>query len=133
MIQKIEWSKKFLTGNREVDLQHQYFVELINRIIWEILEQKDDIYHSLLMEELVMYADFHFKSEENILYKLGYCNLEKHKKLHRDLIDELSARIINVKTMSNTTIKLIDFLVQWFVNHTITVDIISFESFNKGK
>lgn len=133
MVKKIEWSKKFFTGNKEVDLQHQYFVELINRIIWEILEHNDVVYHNMLMEELVMYANFHFKSEENILYKLGYPDLSEHKKLHMELIDNLSAKILASPKMSNVSLELVDFLVKWFVNHTVFVDIQCFEkhSFNK--
>lgn len=52
MLKKIEWSNKFLTGNKEVDLQHQYFAELINRIIFELLENHDQRYQHHLIEEL---------------------------------------------------------------------------------
>ncbi|MCX8070540.1 MAG: bacteriohemerythrin [Thermodesulfovibrionales bacterium] len=136
MLKKIEWSKNFFTGHKEVDLQHQYFVELINRIIWDILELKDNNYHIMLMEELVMYANFHFKSEENILYKLGYPDLTEHKKLHMELIDTLSSKIVFFKEGSNKSLELIDFLIKWFINHTTSVDINSFERYisnNKEK
>lgn len=121
MIKKIEWSKKFLTGNKEVDLQHQYFAELINRIILEILENHDLKYQHHLIEELILYASFHFKSEENILFKLHYHDLDNHRNLHRQLLDDLSYKLANIKIQQDN-LSIIDFLVKWFVGHTIFED-----------
>lgn len=123
---KIDWSDKFFTGQREVDLQHQYFAELINRIIWEVMEVNDIKYHQLLIEELMLYAHFHFKSEENILLRLNYQDLQTHKRLHRELIDSLSARVNIINEGAENSIILIDFIVKWFMEHTLGVDISSF-------
>ena len=97
MLKKVDWSDKFLTGHREVDTQHQYFVELINRVIWNMMEHNDWRYHQMLIEELVLYARFHFKSEENILYILWEPVLQEHKKMHIELIDSLSSRVLVIK------------------------------------
>lgn len=120
-LQKIEWSKKFLSGNKEVDLQHQYFAELINRIIQEVTENSDLQYQNHLMQELMLYASFHFQSEENILYKLKYPYLENHRALHLDLLDNLSNKIKNTE-LTHDNLQIIDFLIKWFVGHTIFED-----------
>jgi len=63
---ELEWESNFETGNKNVDLQHRYFVDLINRVGKNFKETDDASYTQNLISELRKYADFHFTSEENI-------------------------------------------------------------------
>ena len=67
---KLEWESNFETGVEYIDMQHRYFVDLINRIRKNYKETDDDVYQKKLIDELKKYADFHFTSEENILIAL---------------------------------------------------------------
>ncbi|MCX8028249.1 MAG: hemerythrin domain-containing protein [Thermodesulfovibrionales bacterium] len=122
----IKWKKKYLTGCTVVDLQHQYFADLINRIVWEIIDSKDTKYNQLLLEELVHYAQFHFISEENMLYKTNQQELKRQHKLHRALIETLNQKI-NTPDINQKPLDLINFLVNWFVEHTVNEDVRSFK------
>ena len=63
---ELEWESDFETGNEYVDLQHRFFVDLINRVGANFKKTDDVVYIEKLISELRKYADFHFTSEENI-------------------------------------------------------------------
>jgi hemerythrin len=111
------WDAQYETQVAEIDLQHQYFLHLINRLASELLTSKDDKYRSRLLDELCRYAAFHFVSEENLMLKFNYPDLEAHRKLHLSLLDRLSSHSIK-----DSVEELLDFLVDWFVQHTIHED-----------
>jgi hemerythrin-like metal-binding protein len=88
----LHWKQDYETGVREIDLQHRFFMDLINRMHEELQGSTDADYRAALFEELSNYARFHFVSEENLMFKFGYPDLDHHRMMHRRLIDELSWR-----------------------------------------
>lgn len=115
--QALHWQHDYATGVKEIDLQHHYFLSLINRIASELQSANDPKYRERLYEELVRYAAFHFISEENLMIKYGYPDLERHRMLHHNLKDDLSARCMLQREEG-----LLEFLVNWFIHHTVTED-----------
>lgn len=115
---KLLWKPEFDIGIEEIDLQHRYFLRLINRIGDELSTTKpDEPYFDRLLDELFKYAAFHFASEENIMMKYRYPNLDEHRNLHLSLLDQLSWR-----AASGTSQDLLDFLTDWFLHHTQEAD-----------
>jgi hemerythrin len=113
----LNWKEEYATGVEEIDLQHRYFMGLINRLSSELDGCEDESYRKKLLNELVKYASFHFVSEENLMLKFAYPDLERHRKLHLDLIDKLSWQI-----QSKSYDALFEFLVDWFIRHTLEED-----------
>ena len=113
----LHWKTGYDTGVEEIDLQHRYFMNLINRLHGELATAADAEYRRKLFDELTKYASFHFVSEENLMLKFGYPEHGRHHELHRHLIDELSWR-----SQSKSEDELFDFLVRWFVGHTVEED-----------
>ncbi|MDP2169527.1 MAG: hemerythrin domain-containing protein [Rhodocyclaceae bacterium] len=113
----LHWTSDYETGIEEIDLQHHYFMTLINRIEDEIQQSTDLAYHKRLLDELCKYASFHFISEENIMHKLGYPERQQHYLLHRNLLDKLSWALVQ-----HSEEKFIGFLHDWFLHHTVTED-----------
>lgn len=112
----LEWKKDFDTGVEEIDLQHRYFLHLINRVEADFrnLDLSAEAKRRLLME-LVKYSEFHFTSEENLMARYGYPEIEQHRLLHTDLLDNLSA-------MLDSSEQLIPFVHEWFLHHTVEED-----------
>jgi hemerythrin len=110
----LHWKDEYETGVEEIDLQHRYFMALINRMYSEFKAAIHDEYRDRLFDELGRYAAFHFLSEENLMIKFGYPDLDRHHAMHRHLIDELSWR-----AQSKAYDALFEFLVAWFVDHTV--------------
>lgn len=116
-IDTLHWKSKYDTGVEEIDLQHRAFLSLITRLGRELAETKDPKYRDRLLEEIAKYAVFHFISEENLMMKHNYPGLEQHRQLHRDLINQLSWR-----RQSLSDSDLLEFLVRWFIHHTVEED-----------
>jgi len=118
----IEWNSDYLVGVDEIDLQHQYFAKLINRIEAKISSIAHADVHSPLLTELIYYARFHFLSEENIMAEAGYPGLAGHKRLHSDLIQSLNNEIHLLENDLTQPAHIIDMLGTWFRQHTLLED-----------
>ncbi len=131
-MEPIVWSDQFLTGNDDIDFQHRYFANLINRIHAEISNREREVYQIRLLKELYRYAVFHFYSEENIRIKLGIANLKKHERLHQELLDGLSDRITRAIDHTDSCALILPYVREWFIVHTIDEDAADFIRFRKG-
>jgi len=118
------WDKKYELGIEDIDLQHHYFLNLIKNIIEAIKSKEDKIYIEALVSELDAYARFHFKSEERMMLHSNYPEYENHKNHHFDLIQRLSIEQYKLLNLSkgNEAEEVIDFLVNWFLEHTTKED-----------
>ena len=94
---QIEWESDFETGNEDVDLQHRYFLDLINRIKKNFEETKDVDHKGKLIIELKKYADFHFTSEENIATSCNLSGVSGHHQRHLELLEEFNHRAEDLK------------------------------------
>lgn len=117
----IEWSSAFELDISEIDLQHHYFVDLINRLVSE-LGSAEKGYQQRLIRELDAYARFHFISEENLMFRAGFPLLDEHSRHHFALIDELNVRETRFGHGSIPASDVTDFLTDWFVRHTTHED-----------
>ncbi len=120
----IEWNASFLLGIDDIDFQHRYFANLINRLGEELTTSDDDAHRRALLSELNAYAGFHFISEENMMRRAGFPLLEQHRRHHRELIDELSARegLLLLRKSAQAADDVMQFLVAWFTAHTTGED-----------
>lgn len=117
----IEWLDKYVLGVQEIDLQHHYFVDLINRFLDEMGEA-DEAYTERLIDELDAYAKFHFISEENLMYKAGYPGLDEHSRHHFDLIQTLNVKQTLFSQGEVSAEEITDFLRTWFIHHSMQED-----------
>ena len=116
----IPWEEKYALGVEDIDLQHHYFLNLINRIGEEVSRTDDQRYIKSLISELDAYARFHFISEETMMLHAAYPEYEEHKKHHLDLLQRLSVeqyKLLNFKDEKEFE-KAISFLREWFLHHT---------------
>ena len=118
----VKWESSLNTGCESVDLQHQYFMDLINRIEKDYKASNDDAYSQKLIEELKKYAEFHFASEENIATSMKLPGIAGHHQRHQELLgefksyaEELSQRLISID-------QFLQFLTDWFTGHTYYED-----------
>ncbi len=120
----IDWQAKYELGVEDIDFQHHFFLNLINRLAVELNQSNDKQYSGSLIAELNAYARFHFISEENMMYAAQYPALAEHKQHHRNLIDQLSSkgnRILMDSSETNIN-EILNFLIHWFIHHTTTED-----------
>ena len=119
---EIKWESDFETGNENVDFQHRYFVDLINRVGKNFKETDDDAYKEKLIDELRKYADFHFASEENIATACKLPGVNSHHQRHAELLEEFNENAEELGRGLKTVDQFLDFLTEWFMGHTIYED-----------
>jgi hemerythrin len=121
---RINWEPGYELGIEDIDFQHHFFLNLINRLADELRMTTSQNRRSALIAELNAYARFHFISEENMMARAGYPDLEAHRKHHLDLISQLNSReaLLQLEQSEQSAEQVIDFLVSWFVNHTTGED-----------
>jgi len=122
MKELLVWKSQFNTGVEEVDLQHHYFLNLINRLSSELVDSNNPNYQKRLLIELSMYAKFHFLSEENIMHRMGYPALPDHHELHNHLLQTLHVKNGMMGEGMIKAKEIVDFLTDWFITHTIKED-----------
>jgi hemerythrin len=115
---ELEWAPEFEIGNEYVDLQHRYFLGLINRIGKDFRESDADEYKRMLISELQKYADFDFTSEENIATSLGLPGIREHHQAHQQLLEDLNQYKTDLYRGLKSIDEFIEFITDWFLVHT---------------
>lgn len=118
------WKNNYDLGIEDIDLQHRFFLNLINRLADELRMTTDSSRRAALIAELNAYARFHFVSEENMMAKANYPQLGEHRRHHLDLISELNSKeaMLQLDATDQRAADVIDFLVDWFLRHTTGED-----------
>ncbi len=119
---KIQWDAKFSVGNEKIDREHRVFLDLVRSCSEAVEDGSDPGFTLRLLEELSLYARFHFFSEETLMIKSAYPDQEAHHRDHVRLLAELRDRIHEYREDTSTGNDLILFLFEWFALHTSTVD-----------
>ena len=119
----IKWKASYEVGHERIDFEHRIFVDLIAKIDDATTLGKDMDYIQRLLYELQKYAEFHFVSEENIMYSIGYPDYASHKQHHQKLIETFSQKSLQIELGEQTINDFISFLKDWFINHTLHEDL----------
>ena len=114
------WQEKFDIGIDAIDVEHRNLLTCINKLI--IAQNLDKSIILKLADEVNLYAEFHFLSEENIMCLTHYPDLTNHSLYHRILIKELKNKRRNLEKSLDGLQDYIRFLVKWFIDHTQTTD-----------
>ncbi len=124
----MQWSDTFLTDIKEVDDQHFFLVELVNKL-GGYLFQKNVSFSALkqILEHLLEYTEFHFSSEEKLMgeKRLYGPFVKEHRKNHRLFVLEVSTLYKDLKEDEQVFKKakfLFDFLMHWLAFHILEQD-----------
>lgn len=123
MQQQIKWDKQFAVGHPLMDDQHKMFVELVARVEAAVADKEEKEHIVRLLDELFKFAVFHFKSEENLMLRIGYPDLAEHERLHKDILHEIGEKLLLLSLNKIAASELVDFLYLWFVEHTSKEDL----------
>jgi len=119
----LDWKARYEVGHRRIDLEHRAFLDIIQTVDAEVRGNGDRNRILRLLNELRAYAHFHFISEENIMADYAYPDRFHHAELHRHLLEQLHICVLGFEVGQEPAEDLLDFLVDWFVNHTTTEDV----------
>ena len=119
----ISWDDEFSVGIDAIDHQHTHMLSLINKIDEAMQEGETYKQFAPLMNDLFDFTNRHFAYEEKLLAKNHCPDLERHKRSHALLLEELSRwqeKVSQAKTEDMN--EHILFLRIWFPGHILNVD-----------
>ncbi len=83
----ITWSDQLTVGIEEIDQQHQKLVQLINGLHNHMLAGDASDIMNKVLDRVIEYTGFHFKTEEQLMLKYSYPDSEAHQHEHNELVD----------------------------------------------
>lgn len=123
MQRPLVFNDAFLTGIAEIDRQHRNLVDLTNEAIMTLGPSSDSKRLWRMVQELLSYAIYHFKTEEALMLRYGYhdqdrASAERHIAMHR----RFSAKVVGVQEALQRgrpvdTDALTQFLCEWISDH----------------
>lgn len=119
----IVWNDTFRVGHELMDQQHKALFALINRLHQEMRHKADSIQLGQTLQELRMYGEEHLASEEALMARLKFPDLEAHQDVHhlyRNKIAAFQGELVRVG--ESLAFDLLRFLRQWWTNHILELD-----------
>ncbi|MCK5521231.1 MAG: hemerythrin family protein [Candidatus Marinimicrobia bacterium] len=119
----IKWEKSYNLGIKEIDLQHQGLVVLLNNLHDAMLENKAQDVLVSIIGELVKYTVVHFGTEEKYFTKFSYSEREEHIQEHKDFVMKVKDFAMDYeKGRVMLSIDIINFLREWLIDHILGTD-----------
>jgi hemerythrin len=119
----VEWTEKYSVGNPLVDAYHHIFFQMVEEFRTALIEQSPAAMEDRIAF-LVDYTLMHFDSEEKLMEKVGYPDLEPHKEQHhlfREKMVELQKRYL--RDPGAVKAEEVLYLIQdWFSHHILGTD-----------
>ncbi len=121
----IVWTSDYDTGIRQIDLQHQELVELINDATAAHASGGDKAALDQILLKLKTYVFFHFGTEETLLN--GIKVPRDHALAHRAAHKQFTDRVTQLKQAAddgdpNALSELLDYLQHWLLDHIMKTD-----------
>lgn len=122
----IVWSSVMETGIRQIDVQHQELVSMINEMTAAYANGEFTAALDEILPRLTVYALFHFAEEEVLLAQVseGTPFAEQHLQEHRNFVDEVQRLITSRPSQTDHDLAevLTLYLSDWLVLHITGTD-----------
>ncbi|MCE1230217.1 MAG: hemerythrin family protein [Firmicutes bacterium] len=119
----VEWTDKYSTGNPLVDAYHHIFFQMVQEF-GASLKSDEGAPMADRVAFLVDYTFMHFDSEERMMEKAGYPDLEAHKQVHQHFRDQVKA--IHQSYLENPdrmkAEEVLALVQEWFAHHILGED-----------
>ena len=116
-----EWKKEYSVKVKLLDEQHQQLIKTIDNLYQAILESKGNEALAGVFANLNNYVNTHFAEEEKHFKEFNFPGAAAHTSLHLNFKKELSD-MENKAADDDTTVKLLFFLENWWINHILDID-----------
>lgn len=124
---KIAWDKKNEIGINFVDVQHERFFDIVNRLMRLSQAKKvDEEKVMMAVYQLAGYANYHFATEEYYFNKYRYPGAADQVKAHARysskvmrLMKKMNGDEVDFRALAE---EAADFSVRWLTRHLLTED-----------
>ena len=119
----LSWSTQYSIGNDLIDTEHQELFRLINAFhdLWQ--EKRDPQTIAVLLNQLVAYAEMHFRHEEGIMFDAGFPRLAEHQQVHETMVETIfKLRQSFEQHHDHLEMSTMKFVKSWLLEHIIQND-----------
>ncbi|MCW8859726.1 MAG: bacteriohemerythrin [Deltaproteobacteria bacterium] len=114
----LQWKEEFNTGVALMDQQHRRLVDLINQLFQCMKDGGDRMLLANVVDELVNYTVTHFRAEEDVMKKHNYPDIEAHKLVHKNFIEQVAVYAEKLKAGDRLPpAEVYKFLKDWLISH----------------
>jgi hemerythrin len=119
----VEWTDKYSTGNPLVDAYHHIFFQMVQEF-GASLKDEDAAPMADRVAFLVDYTFMHFDSEERLMEKAHYPDLEAHREVHARFKDRVNAihRQYQENPEALEAEEVLALVQDWFAHHILGED-----------
>ena len=126
-MEHFHWDSHYITGLDEVDRQHHFLVDLINRFSDELTDAQGAPTATMekVFSDLANYAQYHFSEEERLMEKadLDPRHVEHHKQEHVNFLEEVTQIYSSLSPeAAGRERSLLRFLIYWLAYHILGSD-----------
>jgi hemerythrin len=98
----IIWKNSMTVGSKVIDNEHKYLFSLVNCVLLA-LRVGDCKEINIFIDQLIEYADEHFKHEEKLQIAISYPGYYENKKQHQLILENLQLLKERLHKLSNTS------------------------------
>jgi len=122
----LKWTPAMSTGIRQIDLQHQELIDIINELEDAHLAGEQARALDEVLPRVSAYVLFHFGTEETLINGVPGAaqHIEKHIGEHREFAAEVAA-LVALRDTPGATVDLapiVAYLKRWLVGHIMHTD-----------
>lgn len=119
----MQWKDSYSIGNEEIDFQHKELINMTDKLQKSLTKDSEDSNIVEALKFIVKYTRHHFESEERYMERIGYPGLESQKQLHQGIVKNVSDIFLQLKRGHKIDlVELVNFLVDWVIDHVISED-----------
>jgi hemerythrin len=112
-------------GFEAIDADHQHLIALLNRLRDQTEADDDRASVQSALDDLIHYADYHFRREELAMRRLGYPRLAAHRRLHQGIAARLAMfhSAFHWSPEDFDMAEFSEFLTDWLLAHVLCEDL----------
>ena len=118
----ITFDKDMELDNELIDAQHRMLIMLLKKLDVALKRQLSHKVIMGILQEIKKFTEFHFLSEENLMYELKFPEVTKHERIHSGLLFQLDVIIAKVNRKQMFADETLDMLYKWVTAHAMHED-----------
>lgn len=119
----VDWNADLEVGSPAMDRQHRQLLDIINRYEEALGRKAGRRALVAIFEEVADYARVHFRDEEALMAQHGFPGLERHRAMHRQLLDRVTESLLLLRAgQPGIAEQIQDFLKTWLTAHIMGLD-----------
>jgi hemerythrin len=119
----VTWDMTYSVKVQACDEQHQQLFALINDLYDAMVARQGDQVTKQIVEDLMELSKLHFRTEESLLEKTAYPELEAHRAHHREFLkrveqfqrDQANGKALEPRFVANR-------FMMWWTRHARQID-----------